>query len=105
MIVGILIRGHDLRIKQQTRISERLHLFEGKAAALHFRIVRGELVRPFLSTPLILRPVALGVKLQRVKIKGVAINGELYLIALRMVRMDAPAAGTLDQLLRKRRQV
>lgn len=66
MIAGILIRGHDLRIKQQTRISERFHLFEGKTAALHFRIVHGEPVRPFLSTPLILRPVALGVKLQRV---------------------------------------
>ena len=38
---------------------------------------------------------------QRVQIKGVAINGELYLIALRMIRIDTPATGTLDQLLRK----
>ena len=42
---------------------------------------------------------------QRVQIKGVAINGELYLIALRMIRIDTPATGTLDQLLRKGRQV
>ena len=67
--------------------------------------MRGESVCPFLSAPLILRPAALGFKLQRVKIKGVAINGELYLIALRMVRMDAPTAGAFNQLLREGRQV